>query len=72
MTMTVFGGTFISVGETGVLAFLSKLTLNKYAIDGIRDILTGGGLAGQGLEAAILGGIAVIGFVVARVAFRTG
>ena len=72
MTMTVFGGTFISVGETGVLAFLSKLTLNKYAIDAIHDILTGsGGLAEQGPEAAILGGIAVIGFVVARVAFRT-
>ena len=72
MTMTVFGGTFISVGETGVLAFLSKLTLNKYAIDAMRDILTGSsGLAGQGPEAAILGGIAVIGFVVARVAFRT-
>ena len=72
MTMTVFGGTCISVGETGVLAFLSRLTLNKYAIDAIHDILTGsGGLAEQGPEAAILGGIAVIGFVVARVAFRT-
>ena len=72
MTLTVFGGTFISVGETGVLAFLSKLTLNKYAIDAIRDMLTGsGGLAGQWPEAAILAGIAVIGFIVARVAFRT-
>ena len=72
MTLTVFSGTFISVGETGVPAFLSRLTLNKYAIDAIRDILAGGaGLAGQGPEAAILGGIAVIGFVVARVAFRT-
>ena len=72
MTLTVFSGTFVSVGETGVLAFLSKLTLNKYAIDGIHGILTGSaGLAGQGLEAVILGGIAVIGFVVARVTFRT-
>ena len=72
MTLTVFGGTFISVGETGVLAFLSKLTLNKYAIDAIRDMLTGsGGLAGQWPEAAILAGIAVVGFVVARATFRT-
>ena len=72
MTLTVFSGTFVSVGETGVLAFLSKLTLNKYAIDAIRDILAGGaGLAGQGPEAAILGAIAVVGFVVARVTFRT-
>ena len=72
MTLTVFSGTFISVGETGVMAFLSKLTPNKYAIDAIRDILTGSGdLAGQGPEAAILGGIAVIGLVVARVGFRT-
>ena len=72
MTLTVFSGTFVSVGETGVMGFLSKLTPNKYAIDAIGDILAGGGgLAGQGPEAAILGGIAVIGFVVARVAFRT-
>ena len=72
MTLTVFSGTFVSVGETGVLAFLSRLTLNKYAIDAIGDMLTvSGGLAGQGPEAAILGGIAVIGLVVARVAFRT-
>ena len=72
MTLTVFSGTFVSVGETGVMAFLSKLTLNKYAIDAVGDILAGsGGLAGQGPEAAILGGIAVAGFVVARVAFRT-
>ena len=72
MTMTVFSGTFVSVGETGVLAFLSKLTLNKYAIDGIHGIISGNaGLAEQGPEAAILGGIAVIGFILARVAFRT-
>ncbi len=72
MTMTVFSGTFVSVGETGLLASLSKLTLNKYAIDGIHGIISGNaGLAGQGPEAAILGGIAVIGFIVARVAFRT-
>ena len=72
MTLTVFSGTFISVGETGVLGFLSRLTPNKYAIDAMGDILAGsGGLAGQGPEAAILGGVAVIGFVVARVAFRT-
>ena len=72
MTLTVFSGTFVSVGETGVMAFLSKLTLNKYAIDAIRDILSGGaGLAGQGPEAAILGATAMVGFVVARVTFRT-
>ena len=72
MTMTVFSGTFVSVGETGLLAFLSKLTLNKYAIDGIHGIITGSdGLASQGPEAAILAGIAVVGFIVARVAFRT-
>ena len=72
MTMTVFSGTFVSVGETGLLASLSKLTLNKYAIDGIHGIISGNaGLAGQGPEAAILGGIAVIGFILARVAFRT-
>ncbi len=72
MSMTVFSGAFISVGETGPLAFLSKLTLNKYAMDGLHGITSGNaGLAGQGPEAAILAGITVAGFIVARVVFRT-
>ena len=39
MILTVFSGTFVSVGETGVLGLLSRLTPNKYAIDGMGDIL---------------------------------
>ncbi len=71
MYMTVFGGTFIEVGDTGILALLARFTLNKYAIDGLENIITGSGaLAQQGLEMAVLGGIAVAALALARLLFR--
>ena len=70
MAMTVFAGTFFDVGDSGPLAVISKFTLNKYSIDGLADIVAGGGLGQQGFEAAVLIGIAVVGLIVARFAFR--
>jgi ABC-type multidrug transport system permease subunit len=72
MFMTVFGGTFFEVGNTGALAFLSKFTLNKYAIDSLEGLVSGSeGLSAQGPEAAIIAGVAVASLLVARLAFRT-
>ena len=71
MFMTVFGGTFIDVGDTGLMALLSRFTLNKYAIDGLADIISGvGGLGQQGPEAAVLAGVAIVGLIMARALFR--
>ena len=70
MAMTVFAGTFFDVGDSGPLAVISKFTLNKYSIDGLADIVAGGGLGQQGFEAAVLIGIAIVGLIVARFAFR--
>ena len=71
MFMTVFGGTFADVGETGPLGFVSRLTLNRYAIDAMEAVLSGTGrLVDQGAEVAILGGVAVAGLALARTLFR--
>ena len=70
MAMTVFAGTFFDVGDSGPLALISRFTINKYSIDGLADIVAGGGLGQQGFEAAVLVGIAVACLVVARFAFR--
>ncbi len=70
MAMTVFSGTFFDVGDSGPLAVISKFTLNKYSIDGLADIVAGGGLGQQGFEAAVLIGIAIVCLIVARFAFR--
>ncbi len=70
MAMTVFAGTFFDVGDSGPLALISRFTINKYSIDGLADIVAGGGLGQQGFEATVLIGITFVGLVVARFAFR--
>ncbi len=71
MAMTVFGGTFFPVGDSGPLNVLSRLTLNKYAIDAFEGIFAETAtLADHGLEIAVLGGITVVGLLIARLAFR--
>ena len=71
MFMTIFGGTFIDVGDTGPLALLSRLTINHYAIEAMEGVLSGSsGLVDHGTEVAVMVGVAVVGLVVARLAFR--
>ena len=71
MFMTTFGGTFFDVGDSGALSVLSRLTLNRYAIDALNDIISGAdGLAGQGLEMGVMAGVTVVGLTLARAAFR--
>ena len=71
MAMTVFAGTFFDVERfrTAPPSLASSL-INKYSIDGLADIVAGGGLGQQGFEAAVLIGIAIVGLIVARFAFR--
>ena len=71
MFMSIFGGTFLDPGETGAFALLSRLTLNRYAIDALESILSGSGsLADQQAAALVMVGVAVVALVVARAAFR--
>jgi ABC-2 type transport system permease protein len=69
MFMTVFGGTFFPVD--GALDVLSRFTLNRYAIDALDSIISGGeSLLDQGLEAAVMAGVALVALAVARWGFR--
>ncbi len=70
MFMTVFGGTFFFALD-GAMDALSRVTINRYAIDAIDGMISGGEtLAGQGLEAAVVAGFALAALAVARWGFR--
>ncbi len=71
MGMTLFGGTFLPVGDSGLLYMLSRFTLNKYAVDAFEGVLTGAtSLPDHGLELGVIAGVAAGGLAIARVAFR--
>ena len=71
MFMTVFGGTFFPIGDSGALNVLSRFTLNKYAIDAFDGVIDGAAtLADRWAEIAVVGGAALAGLVAARLIFR--
>ena len=71
MFMTVFGGTFFPIGDSGALNILSRFTLNKYAIDAFDGVIDGAAtLADRWAEIAVVGGAAIVGLAVARLIFR--
>ena len=71
MFMTVFGGTFFPIGDSGTLELFSRFTLNRYAIDAYEGILAETATLGDAtFEVAILGSVALVCLVIARVLFR--
>ena len=72
MFMTVFGGTFFDVGESGAMATLSNFTLNKHAIDLLMAAIHSGpgALAQEGVGIAVLGGTCLVALTAARLVFR--
>ena len=71
MFMTVFGGTFFPIGDSGALELISRFTLNRYAIDAYEGILSETATLGDATsEIALLGGVAVVCLIVARLLFR--
>ena len=71
MFMTVFGGTFFDVAAASPLEMLSRVTINRYAIESMFAVLSAGeGLAHQGVGIAVLLVVTLVGLAVARVLFR--
>ncbi len=71
MFMTVFGGTFFPIGDSGTLELISRFTLNRYAIDAYEGILSETATLGDATsEIALLGGVATVCLIVARLLFR--
>ena len=69
--MTIFGGTFFDVGGDGALSILSRVTINRYAIEAMYQVLAGGEHLGrQGVGIAVMLGVTAVGLTIARLLFR--
>ncbi len=71
MAMVMLGGTFFSIPEGSVLYPISRISINTYANDALKTIISqGGSLSDLGLELRILGGVIVGGLILSRILFK--
>ena len=71
MLMVMLSGTFFPVSEGTLLGTLSKFSVNTYANDAFRILISeGGSLADTRMEILVLVGVAVVGLVISRLLFR--
>ncbi|MBN1644404.1 MAG: ABC transporter permease [Dehalococcoidales bacterium] len=71
MAMTMFGGTFFTISKGTALYALSKLSINTYANDAFKAIITEGGhISDLGVEIGVIAGVAIVGLVVSRLLFK--
>jgi ABC-type multidrug transport system permease subunit len=71
MVMVMLSGTFIPITEGTVLHTLSKFSVNTYANDAFRAIISQGASLGDiKIEILVLAGITVAGLIISRFLFR--
>lgn len=71
MSMTMLGGTFFTINEGSTLYLLSRFSLNTYANDAFRAIISRGqNLAGVSQELALIGGATIAALILSRFLFR--
>ncbi len=71
MVMVMLGGTFFEITPGSVFATLSKFSINTYANDAFKTIISqGGSLANLGLELGVMAGVAVVGLILSRILFK--
>jgi ABC-2 type transport system permease protein len=71
MVMVMLGGTFFEITEGSLFYTLSKFSINTYANDAFRTLITeGGSLADLGLEIGVMAGVAVVGLGLSRILFK--
>jgi len=72
MLMVMISGTFIAITEGSVLYTASRFSINTYANEAFRTLISAGGTIGDiKIQILILFGVAVVGLVLARMLFRT-
>lgn len=72
MFMTVFGGTFFDPVPGTALEILSRVTLNRYAMDALGGVVNGAEtLVDQSTEIIVLGAVAIVALLAARLLFRS-
>lgn len=71
MAMVMLGGTFFPIPEGSVLYPISRISINTYANDALRTIISqGGSLSDLGLELGILTGVIAGGLILSRALFK--
>ena len=71
MAMVMLGGTFFEISEGSVLYTISQFSINTYANEAFKTVITEGGSLGElGLELGIMAGVAVVGLVLSRILFK--
>ncbi len=71
MSMTMLGGTFFTINEGSTLYLLSRFSLNTYANDAFRAIISRGqNLAGVNQELVLIGGVTIAALILSRFLFR--
>jgi ABC-2 type transport system permease protein len=71
MYMAMMGGTFFTLSEGGAVGIMSKLSLNSYANDALKTVITAGGsLADAWKPLVILAAVAAGGLIISRLVFK--
>jgi ABC-2 type transport system permease protein len=71
MFMVMIGGTFFEISGGTVLETLSKISLNTYANEAYREVISRSGSLGDVWQSLIvLLGVAVVGLIISRIIFR--
>jgi ABC-2 type transport system permease protein len=71
MFMVMMGGTFFQVSEGTVLATIGKISINTYANEAFRTVITEGGSLGDTVQPlAVMAGVVVVGLVISRLIFK--
>jgi ABC-2 type transport system permease protein len=71
MFMVMMGGTFFEVAKGSVLATIGKVSLNTYANEAYRAVITQGGSLGDVWRLlVVLAGVTVVGLIISRLIFR--
>ena len=71
MLMVMLSGTFVAISPGTILGTLSRFSINTYANDAFRTLITqGGSLADVKTDIFVMMGVAVVGLLISRFLFR--
>ena len=70
MTMTMLGGTFFTITNGTVLYQGGRISINGYANDAVKTLINGGSFSTLGVDIAVLAGVTLTAFIVARMLFK--
>ncbi|MGD9118160.1 MAG: ABC transporter permease [Dehalococcoidia bacterium] len=71
MVMVMLGGTFFEITEGSFFYTISRFSINTYANDAFKTVITEGGSLGDlGLQLGVMAGVAVVGLILSRVLFK--